>query len=942
MIYLVSNKQPELLLFFIMSIKTNEWSWLHKHTGSCNINDYVLTNEELDFYKFPRYDLLEDAVKMSLNEPTYEKKINKQNSSSLIRSDLLNCTKFKPTTKSITKSTRIFSLDTESVKTNKGIALSQVVLVEYLTDQENKYHIICDLLIKPNDQIIDYLTAYSGMTKELLATAKITWEEARDIICGIITNNDILIGHDLRQDLMMLGIVHEKVIDTTILYALSTDLITKPKLSDLVKIHLRRSIQVNQHQASEDAIATLELAMQVINSCRGRICVSRIETQPNFYELDTNKLLKLIEIDVTTVECLYLHGSRAIGTNNYTSDWDFFMVIKNDIIPNMTGEVHIKYGNIDVTMFEERVFTKLVQQHYIWVLKALFSPNNCRWIENINYRETLENYRIMVKKEVYLPQLRASTSYESSRKWHSAKKALLVGNYNRCYKHIFICLRFLIYGIDVATTGKINDICSANYLWNDLSKETIQDWPSISKKYSPLRKQLSNTFKTLTPKLVRNGGFRKRIVNKSRTKTFIAATPIKLLNHKETLNTLSYPTSSSLSIPKYTLSTISTINEYLSKLETQDKAFEYLQSLHIQVTSHKQFPNIVSLHYTHQSPEDHPHTIQCRGLILDTAEKWNIVALPFDRFFNIQDKNSNKIKNVFDWSSAIEETKLDGSIAILYFNKYNNTWSVASSHVPDGENKIGVRNQDNLIKFADLFWEIWNKINYNTEKLNKNYTYIFEMITPRNIIIIRYSDEQLYLIGVRNNITKQELNTQIISQEFGFLTSQSIKLDQVININDTSNIEKQILQRTSLLNSNYQEGVIIKDCNFNRFKVKNAGYVQASWMFPLCPHKYQVNDKHLLSVILSNNQKEFEIYCPEFIQELKKVQKVFDDYCNECEVIYSEIKNLSDAKIFAVVASSYGKSRSKVLFTMKKNQLTAKDVMCNFNTHQVSKIIFSN
>src|SRR6478609_5767270 len=60
---------------------------------------------------------------------------------------------------------------------------------------------------------------------------------------------------------------------------------------------------------------------------------------------------------------------------------------------------------------------------------------------------------------------------------------------------------------------------------------------------------------------------------------------------------------------------------------------------------------------------DDPLACQCRGLVLREGS-WEILARPFDRFFNHGQAEAASI----DWATARFEEKLDGTLLIVYWD----------------------------------------------------------------------------------------------------------------------------------------------------------------------------------------------------------------------------------------------------------------------------------
>src|SRR5271170_7082534 len=82
----------------------------------------------------------------------------------------------------------------------------------------------------------------------------------------------------------------------------------------------------------------------------------------------------------------------------------------------------------------------------------------------------------------------------------------------------------------------------------------------------------------------------------------------------------------------------------------------------ISAKRHPQFSNLVHLKYSQiDSPMNEPIVRECRGLIVDQADDWRIVAAPYRKFFNHGEVHAAPI----DWPTARVYEKLDGSLMYL-------------------------------------------------------------------------------------------------------------------------------------------------------------------------------------------------------------------------------------------------------------------------------------
>lgn len=153
---------------------------------------------------------------------------------------------------------RIFSLDCEFCKSATKKVLTRASLVNF--DGE----VVLDTFVKPDEEIIDYVTKFSGITPELLEGVLTTIEDVRNKILSIVSSLDVLIGHSLESDLNILKIKHPTIVDTALCYDHTRGPPLKPSLKWLSKKYLQRDIQQGEangsgHSSVEDAKAALDL-----------------------------------------------------------------------------------------------------------------------------------------------------------------------------------------------------------------------------------------------------------------------------------------------------------------------------------------------------------------------------------------------------------------------------------------------------------------------------------------------------------------------------------------------------------------------------------------------------------------------------------------------------------------------------------------------------------
>eukprot|EP00698_Gefionella_okellyi_P009733 TRINITY_DN2495_c0_g1_i1.p1 TRINITY_DN2495_c0_g1~~TRINITY_DN2495_c0_g1_i1.p1 ORF type:complete len:228 (-),score=61.08 TRINITY_DN2495_c0_g1_i1:1017-1700(-) len=202
---------------------------------------------------------------------------------------------------------------------------------------------------------------------------------------------------------------------------------------------------------------------------------------------------------------------------------------------------------------------------------------------------------------------------------------------------------------------------------------------------------------------------------------------------------------------------------------------------------------------------------------------------------------------------------------------------------------------------------------------------MFEMTTPRHVIIVRYSDERLTLLGCRNMETLCELEPAPIALQNGWRCVPSRPLVELLGTTalqqGSTNAEllPRVMAHAERLDASLQEGFVLRDANFNRVKVKSSEYVRMSWLFPVCPRKRAADTKKLLTVILEGEQSEFLAYCPEFCGDLEMMQKCVDNLCTNVITTYAEFTGGSeDPKVFAMWAQKQSPLLRPLLFSLRR------------------------
>jgi hypothetical protein len=246
--------------------------------------------------------------------------------------------------------------------------------------------------------------------------------------------------------------------------------------------------------------------------------------------------------------------------------------------------------------------------------------------------------------------------------------------------------------------------------------------------------------------------------------------------------------------------------------------------------------NLVCFKYSQIDSDFHnPIVRECRGIILE-KDSWNVVAYPFKKFFNYGEEYADEI----DWKSAKVTSKEDGSLIKIYF--YNGEWRVGTNSTIDAED--ATLNSPYYKNFRELFDVAADNCKFDFDRLDPNYTYLMELCSCYNIIIVPYNEPKLFHIGTRNNITCEEVEVDIgIEKPKQYMLSS---LEDCIAMAKTFDFTK--------------EGFVVKDKNYNRIKVKSEDYVKAHRMIS----NNKVSEEKILSLICSGEEEEFLSYFPTY------------------------------------------------------------------------------
>lgn len=239
----------------------------------------------------------------------------------------------------------------------------------------------------------------------------------------------------------------------------------------------------------------------------------------------------------------------------------------------------------------------------------------------------------------------------------------------------------------------------------------------------------------------------------------------------------------------------------------------------------------VTLNYDQIEAKDDDHIAQeCRGLILAPLSgkvatdvplgATVVLCRPFHRFFNLGQPAAAAVD--MDHPDTRFYEKLDGTLTLLYFDsmmpwKSNGEWHVATRSVSEADLPID--------GFGDYtFRTLFEKAVLDTTGMNfdsfvryldVNCTYIFELTTPLNRIVVDYQNYGIHLLGARVNTTGVEFDPVKIAPALGVPHAPVFRFGNI----------QEMVDFVSSRDPKAHEGVVVCDSSYRRVKVKNPGYL---------------------------------------------------------------------------------------------------------------------
>jgi hypothetical protein len=257
---------------------------------------------------------------------------------------------------------------------------------------------------------------------------------------------------------------------------------------------------------------------------------------------------------------------------------------------------------------------------------------------------------------------------------------------------------------------------------------------------------------------------------------------------------------------------------------------------------------------------------ECRGSILDLSDPKDpkVICRPFDKFGNYGEGYVTPL----NWDAVSVQEKIDGSLIKFYY--YKGKWRVATNGTVNAyECDAPARD----ITFGDLVTKVVGELESLTGWFDTQNTYMFELCTPKNRVVVPHKTYTLYALGVRNNST---------GQEFPVDKSQYPHYIRFPKMYEITSLDAAVAAAQELPWDN--EGYVAVDDSYNRCKIKSPDYLRV--------HRLAGNGsatiKRIVDLIEANELDEVLIYFPELQRKVDALNKLKDQIGLSLKKFYSE------------------------------------------------------
>ncbi len=272
-----------------------------------------------------------------------------------------------------------------------------------------------------------------------------------------------------------------------------------------------------------------------------------------------------------------------------------------------------------------------------------------------------------------------------------------------------------------------------------------------------------------------------------------------------------------------------------------------------------------------------------RGIILE-KQTHQVVCQPFSKFFNARETGCAA---PIDWSQAIVQEKLDGSLMKYFTYQGEGCWaSMSCIDAREAEIKPGVTLYtltQSILSDSQRHWL--------THETNPDWTYMFELTHPDNRVVVEHVTGTLTLLACFDNVSGEE---QPVPSSSPFPRPQMYTFQ--------SQAECEAAAETLPVN---QEGFVVVQGS-HRIKIKGRAYLSAHG----CIGAQPIDDSKLLQLILTHQDDDVQ-FRPDVMDRLHQIQLGLD-----------RVRETWRTTIHSLIPIANARTRGDIARTMKEQRVS--------------------
>lgn len=235
--------------------------------------------------------------------------------------------------------------------------------------------------------------------------------------------------------------------------------------------------------------------------------------------------------------------------------------------------------------------------------------------------------------------------------------------------------------------------------------------------------------------------------------------------------------------------------------------------------------------------------------------------------------------------------KIDGSLIKLWYDC--GAWHWSTNGTIKAEAATVLTNDNEFMTFYDLI-----KITLNGDfsflgGLDKEFTYLFELVSPYNKVVISYDYTALYFLAARSNKTFKEFPLKDLIE---------VKLPACVKFPTYfKGTNATFLSVVAANLGKDKEGFVVVDKYFNRVKFKGQEYLVAAKM----RSNGIMKDSTLITLLLEGKEDDFVAYFPESKERLNSLKTKLLTLIAQMEEVWAVASRMETRKeVAAYVAGS--------------------------------------